>query len=209
MRVLAALGSRLVRRWDLDRAQLAALSSMRRRPGLAVAANAASAGHAPSRAASYYIQFALFVVLGLTGVVGILSPSFFMGLVFSYTLIMLMLGLPLLNHCTQVLLDTSENRVLLHLPISGRTLLAARLLDIAKHAALLALSFGLPTAVALAVRFGAVALLVFVISLFLTTILVVAVILANCLIVLRHVNPARIRQGILWFQTALVVLAVY
>ena len=209
MRVLAGLGSRWLRRWDLDRAHLAALASMRRRTGLAVAATAASAGPARSRTASSYIQFALFVVLGLTGVVGILSPSFFMGLVFSYTLIMLMLGLPLLTHCTLVLLDTSENRVLLHLPISGRTLLAARLLGIAKHAGFLALSVGLPTAVALAVRFGAIALLVFVISLFLATLLVVAVILANCLFVLRHVNPARIRQGILWFQTALVVLAVY
>jgi len=209
MRPFADVGTSLIRRWDLDRAQLAALARVQRRPGLGGAAFAPKDVHtrASWRARSTFLQFALLVVLGLVGVAGVLFPSFFLGLTFSYTLIMLLFGAPFFRHCTSVLLDTSENRILLHLPISGRTLLASRLLSLAKYAVFLAFSISLPTAIALAVRFGAVALLVFAISLVLTLLFIVAVTLAVCLFALRHVNPARVREGILWFQTALFFLA--
>lgn len=194
---------------DIDRAQLAALSRVQRRAGLAVAGSVPADGQSRSLTPSFYSKLALFALFGLTGVAGVLFPSFFLGLAFSYTLIMLMFGLTLLNYFATVLLDTSDNRILLHLPISGRTLLAARILQIAKYSGLLALSISLPTAVALAIRFGAVALLVFLISLVLTLLLVIAVTLAICLFALRYVDPARIRQGILYFETALLVLAIY
>lgn len=180
--------------WDIDRAQLAALAKVQPRSAAGV---------------SFYVKFALFAVLGLTGVGGVLFPSLFLGLAFSYTVIMLMFGLTLLNYFTTVLLDTSGNRILLHLPISGRTLLAARILCIAKYAGLLALAISLPTAVSLAVRFGAFALLMFVFSLVLTLIFIIALTLAICWLALRYVDPARIRQGILYFETALFVLAIY
>lgn len=210
MRVFTEIGTRLSRHWDLDGVQMAALARVQRRPSY-VGAAAASAD-VPSRSrwltVTPYLEFAQFFIPGLVGVAGILFPSFFLGLAFSYTLIMVMFGLPFLNHCTAVLLDTSENRILLHLPISGRTLIAARLLNIVKHAGFLIFAIGLPTAIALAVRFGTVALPVFVISLILTLILVVAMSLAVCLFALRHVDPARIREGILWFQTVFFILAI-
>jgi hypothetical protein len=211
MGVIAGISSSLIERWDLDRTQLAALLSVQRRSGLAVTASAQAGGAAQPRllAALYYMKFARFTVLGLVGVAGILFPSFFFGLAFSYTLIMLMFGLTLINYLTAVLLDTSDNRILLHLPISGRTLLAARMLCIAEYAGLSALSTSLPTAVALAIRHGAGALLVFWISIFLMLIFLVAVTLALCLFALRHVDPARIRQGILYLQIGLFVLAIY
>ncbi len=212
MGMFAAVGSRLIERWELDRVQLAALRKVQRRSGLGLAASTPADAQSRSRwrtAAPFYFTFVLYAVLGLAGVGGVLFPSFFFGFAFSYTLIMLIVGFTLFNYFTTVLLDTSENRILLHLPISGRTLLAARILCIAKYAGLLALSVSLPTAVALAVRFGAVALLIFSISLMLTLIFVVSVTLAVCLFALRYVKPARLRQGILYFQTMLTCLAIY
>lgn len=211
MRILADLGTGLIRRLELDRVQLAALARVQRRPGIGGVASAPKdvQSRAIWRKSSIVMQFALLVVLGLPGAAGVLFPSFFLGLVFSYTLIMLIFGLPLLNHCAVVLLDTSENRILLHLPIRGSTLLAARLLSVTKYAGILAFSTSLPTAIAIAVRFRAVALFVFVISLVLTLMFLVAVVLAACLFALRHVNPARLREGILWLQTALFVVAAY
>jgi ABC-2 type transport system permease protein len=209
---LSDIGSRLIQRWDLDRAQLMALRSVQHRAGLGVADSPPTAGRPRSRlrtAAPFYFRFFLYAIFGLTGVAGVLFPSFFFGIAFSYTMIMLMFGLTLLGYFTTVLLDTSDNRILLHLPISGRTLLASRILCIVKYAGLLALSVSLPTAVALALRFGTVALLVFAVSIVLTLVLVVAATLAFCLFVLRYVNPERIRQGILYLETALFMLAIF
>jgi hypothetical protein len=196
---------------DIDRVQLAALASVQRRSGLGVAVSSAAFGQVQPRwlTAAFYLKFAMLAVLGLLGATGVLLPSLLLGLVFSYTLIMLILGLTLLGYFTTVLLDTSDNRILLHLPISGRTLLAARILCIAKYAGLLAVAISLPTALALAIRFGAVALLVFAASLVLTLALIVAATLAICLLALRYVEPAQIRQGILYFETAVFVLAIF
>lgn len=200
-------GSGLSGRWDLDRTQLGALMRVQRRSGLGHAVSAPAGGQA--RAASYYLKFMRFTVFGLPGAAGIWFPSFFLGLAFSYSLIMLMFGLMFVSYLTEVLLDTSDNRVLLHLPISGRTLLLARMLYVAEYAGLLALSISLPAAVALTVRFGPEALLVFVISVVLMLIFLTAGTLAMYLLALRHVNPARIRQGILYLQTVFVGLSYY
>jgi hypothetical protein len=196
---------------ELDRAQLAALAQVQRRPGLggAAAAPKDAQSRAVWRVVSTVLKFALFAVLGIAGVAGVLFPSFFLGLTFSYTLIMLIFGLPFLSHCLAVLLDTSENRVLLHLPISGRTLLAARFLALAKYAGFIALSTSLPTAVALALRFGIAPVIFFVFTILLTILLVVAVALAACMLAMRHVKPARAGEAILWFQTVLFFLAIY
>jgi ABC-2 type transport system permease protein len=195
--------------WDIDRVQLAALRKVQRRSGLGVAASAPADGRSRWHAAPFYLKLFLYAVFGITGVAGVLFPSFFLGLVFSYTLIMMIFTLTLLTYFTTVLLDASENRALFHLPISGRTLLAARILCMAKYAGLLALTVSLPTAAALAIRFGVVSLLVFAISLVLTLIFIAAVTLAVCLFVLRYAKPARIRQGISYFQTALIIVTIY
>lgn len=210
MQVLADVGTRLIRCWGLDGVHMAALARVQRRLGHGGAASAPADVHPRPRwlTATPYLEFAPFAVLGQIGIAGILFPSFFLGLVFSYTVIMAMFGPLFLRRCTTVLLDTSENRVLLHLPISDRTLLAVRLLSIAKHAGCLLFAISLPTAIALAVRFGAVALLVFEISLVLTLLFLVAITLAICLFTLRHVNPARIKEGILAFQAVFFILAL-
>ena len=197
------IGSGLIARWDVDRTQLAALVRVQRRSGIGHAAGG------QSRTALYYLKFIRFTAPGLAGAAGIWFPSFFLGLAFSYTLIMLMFTLTFINYLTEAVLDTSDNRILLHLPISGRTLLAARMLGVVEYAGLLALSISLPTAVALTVRFGPVTLLVFVISIVLMLIFLVAVTLTIYLFALRHVNPARTRQGILYLQTALIGLSYY
>jgi len=210
MKSVYRVGASLAGRWGLDGVQLAALVRAQRRPVQGTAASARRGAQPRSRwrTVTPYVEFAQFVVPGLVGVAGIFFPSFFLGLTFSYTFIMLMFGLPFLGHCTTVLLDTSENRILMHLPISGRTLLTARLINILKHASYLIFAISLPTAIAIAARFGAVALLIFVISLVLTLIFLVTVSLAVCLLALRTVDPARIRSGILWFQTTFFILAI-
>lgn len=211
MPVLAEVAARLMGGWDIDRAQLAALARVQRRSGIGMGAAASSGGgsRAGGLTATMYLRFALFAVLGLVAAGGGVFPSFFLGMTFTYTLVMLMFGLTFLSYFTTVLLDTSDNRILLHLPISGRTLLAARIAYVAKYAGLLVLSISLPAAIVVAARFGAVALLVFGLSLVLTLIFVVAVALALCFFSLRFVGAARIRQAILYLETGLFVLAVY
>jgi ABC-2 type transport system permease protein len=95
------------------------------------------------------------------------------------------------------------------MPISGRTLLASRILSVVDYALLLSFAISLPTAIALAVSSGAVALLVFVLSMVLTLMFLVAVTLVGCLFVLRYVSPAQIRRGIVYFQMALFIVATY
>ncbi len=212
MGIFSNAASSLIARWDLDGVQMSALRKVQGRTGLEVAASMPAEGQSRPRArkaASFFFRFVLNALAGLAGAAGVLFPSFFIGSAFSYTLIMLIAGLTLLNYFTTVLLDTSENRILFHLPISGRTLLAARLLCIAKYAGLLVFAVSLPTAVGLAFRFGAVALLFFAISLALTLILIVAVSLAVCLFALRFVKPTLIRQGIFFLQLALIMFGIY
>lgn len=210
MRLFADIASKLIQRWDLDRVQLAALAIAQQRQRLGISASTPAGKSQPHRlGATFYMQLCLYVLIGLIGAAGLLFPSFFIGLAFSYTMIMLMFGLMFINYLTTVLLDTSENRIVLHMPISGRTLLASRILSVAEYAVLLSLAISLPTAVALAVGFGALALLVFLLSVVLTLMFLIVVTLAGCLFVLRYVDPAQIRRGIVYFQTTLFVLATY
>src|SRR3569833_2639074 len=133
MRVFGS-GSGLTGRWDLDHTQQTTHVRVQRRSGLGDAAGG------QSRTASYYLKFIRFIAPGLAGAAGIWFPSFFLGLAFSYTLIMLIFTLTFINYLTEVVLNTSDNRILLQQPKKNKTQHTARMLGVAEYAGLLALS---------------------------------------------------------------------
>jgi len=102
-----------------------------------------------------------------------LMTSVFLSTIIVFTFIMIMTGLILVTDFTSVLLDTTDNAILLPRPLDSRTILAARITHIAAYLFLITLSLGLVSIVIGTAKFGLLFLVAFVITLLFSTLLVV------------------------------------
>jgi len=123
--------------------------------------------------------------------------------------IMTMMTMSLLADFSSVLLDTADNLILLPRPVSGRTLVLARLAHIATYLGLLALSLSLGSLVFGTWKWGLAFAPVFVVTLALSMLLVLSLAGILYLCVLRFAGRERLRDIIVYAQvvmTAIVVL---
>lgn len=102
-----------------------------------------------------------------------LMTSVFLSTAIVFTIIMIMTGLILVTDFTSVLLDTTDNAILLPRPVDSRTILAARITHIAAYLFLITLSLALVSLVIGTAKFGLLFLVGFVITLLFSTLLVV------------------------------------
>ncbi|MEZ0608738.1 hypothetical protein ACAW74_09490 [Fibrella sp. WM1] len=155
------------------------------------------------KAIGLYAFMGLFVAIPLAFVdpTAILVPAV---LFFGY--VMAICAMTLITDFSAVVLDSTDNQILLFRPVDGRTILAARITHIASYLLTFALSVGVVGILIIASRFGPVAgllsllliVLVAILSLFLTNVFY--------LLLMRFMSEERLRETINYFQIALGVL---
>ncbi|WP_375447383.1 hypothetical protein [uncultured Fibrella sp.] len=157
---------------------------------------------------SYWASLALYALFGLmfafllgfTPAIGIVKPA---TLFFGYVLIVCTMSL--ISDFSSVVLDSSDNQIMLFRPVDSRTMLTARVVHIVSYLFTIALAVGVLGVVVIGYRFGAVA---GILSLFLCLLMaILAVFLTNViyLLLMQFVNTERLREVINYVQIGMGV----
>lgn len=125
-------------------------------------------------------------------------------IVFSY--VIAMTALTLISDFSEILLDTTDNAVLLPRPVDGRTAFVARLVHIIVYVLLIVLALVLFSAVAVAVRYGLLALLLFLGLTVQAALVSVSVTMLLYLLVIRFTSEERLKDLISYVQIGMSLL---
>lgn len=150
-----------------------------------------------------YVFIGLFMGLMLLGI-----KSLFVAMVLIFAMVMVMTAVALISDFTSVLLDTTDNAILLPRPVDGRTLAVARLTHIALYMLLISLSLSLATLVIGTGKYGPMFALAVVVALVFTVLFVVFVANVFYLLIFKLSRGDHFRDIILYFQIFMAAFAM-
>lgn len=159
--------------------------------------------------AIFFLTLVGYTFFGLYfGVIAALMPSTFTAMTLAHSFVMVMVGMSLVGDYSSVLLDTTDNAVMQPRPVTGRTLLVARVVHIALYLSLMSFSLSLCTMVVAAFKVHVLAPVVFAATLGLSMCLVVFLASTMYLLAMRVASAEKVRDIITWVQIILAVVMV-
>lgn len=150
-----------------------------------------------------YAFMGIFAGLMLLGI-----QSVFVSMVLVFAIIMVMTAVALISDFTSVLLDTTDNAILLPRPIDSRTLVVARLAHIVIYIMLITLSLSAASIIIGTIKFGPVFTLVFFLCLISSVLFVVFVANVFYLLLMKISSGEVFRDIILYFQIFMAAFAM-
>ncbi len=133
-------------------------------------------------------------------------PSFLISMTIYHSYLIVMVSLTLVSDFSSVLLDTSDNTIILPRPVNSKTLLAARVTHIVIYLTQITLALSLGALVAAFIKFGWLIGLLLIVTTVLS--LLFALILTNglYLILMRFTSEEKLKNIINYFQIAMTFL---
>ncbi|MFC5284600.1 hypothetical protein [Pedobacter alpinus] len=122
-----------------------------------------------------------------------------------FSAFMVMLAVTLISDFTSVLIDVRDNYIILPRPVSDITFTVARILHIATHTSKMAFALALPGLVYISIWEGPLLGLLFILQVFIATLLSIFLVNITYLIVLKITSPQRFKDFISYFQIILSV----
>ena len=123
---------------------------------------------------------------------------------FSY--IMALCAMTLISDFSAVILDSSDNQIILPRPVSSRTLWLARIVHIASYLFAIALSLSVVAVFIIAGRFGPFAGILFLVMSLLSAVLMVFLTNVFYLMLMQFISEEKLREVINYFQIVMAVL---
>jgi ABC-2 type transport system permease protein len=136
------------------------------------------------------------------GVIAFFSSNFLMGQILMHSFVLLTLVMTLIADYSSVLLDTSDNTILLPRPIDSKTLLAARIIHISIYLGQIMLSLALVPLIICIFKYGIIAMFILLISLLLNLLAAVFLTGVLYLLLLKYVSDEKIKDTINFMQIA-------
>ncbi|MBD2757005.1 hypothetical protein [Spirosoma validum] len=130
----------------------------------------------------------------------------FFPLTLQFAYIMALCAMTLISDFSSVILDSSDNQIILPRPVSSRTLWLARVVHISSYLFAIALSLSVVAVIVIAVRFGALAGLLCLIMSLLSAVLMVFLTNVFYLVLMRFISEEKLREVINYFQIVMAVL---
>jgi ABC-2 type transport system permease protein len=155
-----------------------------------------------------WIAFIYAFIGVLVGAMLLGIQDLFVSMVFVFAIIMVMTAMALISDFTSVLLDTTDNAILLPRPVDGRTLVVARLAHIVIYILLITLSLSAATIAIGTFKLGPVFTLVFLLSLIFSVLFVVFVANVFYLLLMKISGGEHFRDIILYFQIFMAAFAL-
>lgn len=149
----------------------------------------------------FYTLFGGFVALALYGI-----PSFVLGMVMFFSYIMVMIAMTLITDFSSILLDTSDNTIILPRPVDGRTLLASRITHIFLYLGQITIGLSVFPALVVLLKYGGMVLILFLITTALSVIMSLVITNALYLLILQFASEEKLKNVINYFQ---IVMAVF
>lgn len=150
-----------------------------------------------------YAFIGVMVGLMLLGI-----QDLFVSMVLIFAIIMVMTAVALISDFTSVLLDTTDNAILLPRPVDSRTLVVARLAHIVVYIMLITLSLSAASIVIGTYKFGPVFTIAFFFTLILSVLFVVFVANVFYLLLMKVSSGEQFRDIILYFQIFMAAFAM-
>jgi ABC-2 type transport system permease protein len=151
----------------------------------------------------------VYVFIGIfIGLMLIWIQSIFAAMVFVFSVVMVMTAVALISDFTSVLLDTTDNSILLPRPIDSRTLAIARITHIIIYILLITLALTSSSIVFGTIKFGPVYTVVFIIALFFAVLFVVFLANVFYLLLMKISTEEHFRDIILYFQIFMAAFAM-
>ncbi len=153
---------------------------------------------------------AIYAVLGSLLSIGMLGRPepdlLFFPLALQFSYIMALCALTLISDFSTVILDSSDNQIILPRPVHSRTLWLARIIHISSYLAAIALSIALGGLLVISYRFGALAGLLFLAMALLSAVLMVFLTNVFYLVLMRFVSEDKIRGVINYVQIVMAIV---
>jgi ABC-2 type transport system permease protein len=130
----------------------------------------------------------------------------FFPLTLQFSYIMALCAMTLISDFSSVILDSSDNQIILPRPVSSRTLWLARVVHITSYLFAIALSLSVVAILFIAYRFGAIAGLLFLVMSLLSAVLMVFLTNIFYLLLMRFISEEKLREVINYFQIVMAVL---
>lgn len=155
-------------------------------------------------------------ILGVYAVVGgLISLSMlaipergtmFFPLTLQFSYIMALCAMTLISDFSSVILDSSDNQIILPRPVGNQTLWLARIVHITSYLFAIALSLSVGGVLVITYRFGALAGLLFLLMALLSAVLMVFLTNVFYLALMRFISEEKLREVINYFQIVIAVL---
>jgi hypothetical protein len=147
-----------------------------------------------------YGFFGIFVAFALYRI-----PSFMLSMILFFSYLMVMVSMTLITDFSSILLDTSDNTIMLPRPVDGRTLFVARVVHILLYLGQLAIAISLVPAISIFFRYGGALFFFFVVAILLSIITAVFLTNALYLLILQYANEEKLKNIINYFQIFMAI----
>ena len=149
------------------------------------------------------------LVGGLISAAMLIAPEpdlLFFPLTLQFSYIMALCAMTLISDFSSVILDSSDNQIILPRPVGNRTLWLARLVHISSYLTSIALSLSIVGVLVIGYRFGALAGLLFLTMGLLSAVLMVFLTNVFYLVLMRFISEEKLREVINYFQIVMAIL---
>lgn len=147
-----------------------------------------------------YALFSIFM-----GAMIFFLPSFMLAMIFLHGYIIFMMAMTLITDFSTVLLDTTDNQIILPKPVNSRTLFMARQIHILLYLLQFTVAMCLIPVICVGLKYGVATALASVITLLLSVLLAVFLTYFLYLLILRFGNEAKAKELVTWFQIGMTV----
>lgn len=148
----------------------------------------------------FYSLFGAFIAAGIFAVS---SVGLAMLMFFSY--LMVMITMTLITDFSSILLDTSDNTIILPRPVDSRTLFAARITHIVLYLSQISIGLSIFPLAVVAFKFGLIEVLLFVIGVVFATITSLFLTNALYLLILQFSSEEKLKNVINYFQIGMAI----
>ncbi|MBA4053301.1 MAG: hypothetical protein C0490_01175, partial [Marivirga sp.] len=149
----------------------------------------------------FYGIFGIFVALALYTI-----QSFMLSMIVFFSYIMVMISMTLITDFSSILLDTSDNTIILPRPVDGRTLFVSRVTHILLYLGQLTIALCLIPAIAVFMMYGGLVLSVFILAILLSVITSVFITNGLYLLILQFATEEKLKNIINYFQIVMAVV---
>ncbi len=157
-------------------------------------------GNAFAMTLLFYSIFGIFVAVFIYSI-----PSMMVSMIFFFSYIMVMVAMTLITDFSSILLDTSDNTIILPRPVDGRTLFIARLTHIMLYLGQLTLGLSLIPSILVGFKFGGLFLVFFLIAIVFAVFTALLITNATYLLIMQFASEEKLKNVINYFQIIMAV----
>ena len=148
----------------------------------------------------FYALFGGFIAMGIASI-----SSFILAMTLFFSYVMVMIAMTLITDFSSILLDTSDNTIVLPRPVSSRTLFVSRLVHILLYLGQIMVGLVLIPSIVTWFKYGFVTMIFFLLGTTLAVVTGVFITNAFYLLILQFASEEKLRNVINYFQIIMAV----